>query len=91
MSPSVGALRRASLVLLAAALIWGSMIPVLAALAEHYDNWLLSWSRYILGLPVLWLAVLLSTKPAARPRPPTHGSSAMPRCNWSRTMRCWVA
>ena len=69
MPPSVGALRRASLVLLLAALIWGSMIPVLAALAEHYDNWLLSWSRYILGLPVLWLAVLLSDKPAAPPRP----------------------
>jgi len=69
MSPSVGALRRASLVLLLAAMIWGSMIPVLAALAEHYDNWLLSWSRYILGLPVLWLAVLLSAKPAAAPRP----------------------
>ena len=69
MSPSVGALRRASLVLLLAAMIWGSMIPVLAALAEHYDNWLLSWSRYILGLPVLWLAVLLSTRPAAAPRP----------------------
>jgi drug/metabolite transporter (DMT)-like permease len=69
MSPSVGALRRASLVLLLAAMIWGSMIPVLAALAEHYDNWLLSWSRYILGLPVLWLAVLLSARPAAPPRP----------------------
>ena len=81
MSPSVGALRRASLVLLAAALIWGSMIPVLAALAEHYDNWLLSWSRYILGLPVLWLAVLLSTKPAARPRP----------LNWERLLRLGAA
>lgn len=69
MSPSVGALRRASLVLLLAAMIWGSMIPVLAALAEHYDNWLLSWSRYILGLPVLWLAVWMSPGPAAVPRP----------------------
>jgi drug/metabolite transporter (DMT)-like permease len=69
MSPSVGALRRASLVLLLAAMIWGSMIPVLAALAEHYDNWLLSWSRYILGLPVLWLAVWMSPRPAAAPRP----------------------
>jgi len=69
MSPSVGALRRASLVLLLAAMIWGSMIPVLAALAEHYDNWLLSWSRYILGLPVLWLAVLMSARPAVAPRP----------------------
>ncbi len=69
MSPSVGALRRASLVLLLAALIWGSMIPVLAALAEHYDNWLLSWSRYIWACRVLWLGVLLSKRPAAPPRP----------------------
>ncbi|MDP1838582.1 MAG: DMT family transporter [Reyranella sp.] len=67
--PSTGALRRATLVLLLAALIWGSMIPVLAALAEHYDKWLLSWARYVLGLPVLWLAVLCSTPPAAAPRP----------------------
>jgi len=67
--PSTGALRRATLVLLLAALIWGSMIPVLAALAEHYDKWLLSWSRYVLGLPVLWLAVLCSTPPVAVPQP----------------------
>jgi drug/metabolite transporter (DMT)-like permease len=67
--PSTGALRRATIVLLLAALIWGSMIPVLAALAEHYDKWLLSWLRYVLGLPVLWLAVLWSTPPAAAPRP----------------------
>jgi drug/metabolite transporter (DMT)-like permease len=67
--PSTSALRRATVVLLLAALIWGSMIPVLAALAEHYDKWLLSWLRYILGLPVLWLAVLCSTPPKAAPRP----------------------
>jgi len=60
--PSAGALKRASLVLLAAAFIWGSMIPVLAALAEHYDKWLLSWLRYILGLPVLWLAVAMTAR-----------------------------
>ncbi|WP_422015922.1 DMT family transporter [Reyranella sp.] len=81
MSPSVGALRRASLVLLLAAMIWGSMIPVLAALAEHYDNWLLSWSRYILGLPVLWLAVLLSARPAAAPRP----------LDWTRLLKLGTA
>ena len=81
MSPSVGALRRATLVLLLAALIWGSMIPVLAALAGHYDNWLLSWSRYILGLPVLWLAVLLGARPAAAPRP----------LDWSRLLKLGTA
>lgn len=62
-------LRQAGIVLLFAALIWGSMIPVLGALAEHYDKWLLSWLRYVLGMPVLWLAVLLSTRPVATPRP----------------------
>ena len=67
--PSTSALRRATVVLLLAALIWGSMIPVLAALAEHYDKWLLSWLRYILGLPVLWFAVLCSTPPVTAPQP----------------------
>jgi len=81
MSPSVGALRRASLVLLLAAMIWGSMIPVLAALAEHYDNWLLSWSRYILGLPVLWLAVLMSARPSVAPRP----------LDWTRLLKLGTA
>jgi drug/metabolite transporter (DMT)-like permease len=81
MTPSVGALRRASLVLLLAAMIWGSMIPVLAALSEHYDNWLLSWSRYILGLPVLWLAVLVSAKPTGVPR----------RLDWTRLLKLGTA
>jgi drug/metabolite transporter (DMT)-like permease len=81
MAPSAGALKRATLVLLFAALIWGSMIPVLGALAEHYDKWLLSWSRYILGLPVLWLAVWWSTPPAASPRP----------INWQRLLRLGAA
>jgi drug/metabolite transporter (DMT)-like permease len=81
MAPSAGALKRATLVLLFAALIWGSMIPVLGALAEHYDKWLLSWSRYILGLPVLWLAVWWSTPPMASPRP----------INWQRLMRLGAA
>ena len=62
-SSPAGALKRASLVLLLAALIWGSMVPVLGVLAERYDAWLLSWLRYILGLPVLWLAVLLVRRP----------------------------
>lgn len=71
-APSLGALRRATLVLLLSALIWGSMIPVLAALSEHYDKWLLSWLRYVLGMPVLWLAVMLGPRPTAStvtPRP----------------------
>lgn len=63
------ALRSATLVLLFAALIWGSMIPVLGALADHYDKWMLSWLRYVLGVPVLWLAVLLSRRPVVEPRP----------------------
>jgi drug/metabolite transporter (DMT)-like permease len=63
---SMGTLRRATLVLLLAALIWGSMIPVLAALAQHYDKWLLSWLRYLLGMPVLWLALAMTPRPAPR-------------------------
>jgi drug/metabolite transporter (DMT)-like permease len=69
MIASPGALRRATLVLLAAALIWGSMIPVLGALAQHYDKWLLSWLRYVLGMPVLWLAMLAFPRPAGAPKP----------------------
>jgi drug/metabolite transporter (DMT)-like permease len=67
--PSAGALRRATVVLLLAALIWGSMIPVLAELAQHYDKWLLSWLRYVLGIPILWLASPLGRRPTAVPRP----------------------
>ena len=67
--PSAGALKRATLVLLFAALIWGSLIPVLGNLAGRYDMWLLSCVRYLLGAPILWLAVLLNRRPVAVPRP----------------------
>jgi drug/metabolite transporter (DMT)-like permease len=66
---STGALKRATLVLLFAALIWGSLIPVLGALSARYDMWLLSCLRYLLGTPVLWLAVLLNRRPAIAQRP----------------------
>jgi drug/metabolite transporter (DMT)-like permease len=66
-APSSGALQRATLVLLLSAMIWGSMIPVLAALAQVYDKWLLSWLRYVLGMPILWLAVWLSRPPVGKP------------------------
>jgi drug/metabolite transporter (DMT)-like permease len=56
-------------VLLLSALIWGAMIPVLGDLAHHYDKWLLAWLRYLLGMPVLWLAMLATKRPVARPRP----------------------
>lgn len=69
MLPSPGALRRATFVLLLAALIWGSMIPVLGALTHHYDRWLLSWLRYMLGVPVLWLAVVMFPRRGTVPRP----------------------
>jgi len=62
-------LRRATVILLLAALIWGSMIPVLAALAERYDAWLLSWLRYVLGMPVLWIAVAFGARPVLAPAP----------------------
>ncbi len=77
-----GAFRRATLVLLAAALIWGSMIPVLGALAHHYDKWLLSWLRYMLGMPVLWLAVWLAPHRAAVPPKPLV---------WSRLLKLGAA
>jgi drug/metabolite transporter (DMT)-like permease len=81
MGPTAGALRRATIVLLLSAIIWGSMIPVLGALAEQYDIWLLSGARYLLGLPILWLAVHVSRPPAAAPG----------KLNWSRLLRLGAA
>lgn len=67
---ATSALRRATLVLLLSALIWGAMVPVLSTLAHHYDKWLLSCLRYLLGMPALWLAVLMTRqRPAVQPRP----------------------
>jgi len=66
---TASALRRASLVLLLSALIWGAMIPVLGHLAQHYDKWLLAWLRYLLGMPVLWLAMLMVKRPVGEPKP----------------------
>lgn len=62
-------LKRATVVLLLAALIWGSMIPVLSVLTQRYDPWLLSWLRYVLGMPVLWIAVMFSSRPVLSPAP----------------------
>ncbi|CAN5916271.1 hypothetical protein BH11PSE3_BH11PSE3_14790 [soil metagenome] len=53
------------------------MIPVLSALAQHYDKWMLSWLRYVLGMPVLWLAVLASRRPSAPARPLRAGRLLM--------------
>lgn len=67
---ATSALRRATLVLLLSALIWGAMVPVLSTLAHHYDKWLLSCLRYLFGMPALWLAVLMTRRrPTVQPRP----------------------
>lgn len=81
MGPTTGALRRATIVLLLSAIIWGSMIPVLGALAEQYDIWLLSGARYLFGLPILWLAVYMSRPPAVAPG----------KLNWNRLLRLGTA
>ncbi|MBS0219358.1 MAG: DMT family transporter [Proteobacteria bacterium] len=66
---SASAIRRATLALLLSAMIWGAMIPMLAELAHHYDKWLLTSLRYLLGVPILWLAMLATRRPAGRPKP----------------------
>ncbi|MBM3644262.1 MAG: DMT family transporter [Alphaproteobacteria bacterium] len=67
--PSAPQVRRATLVLLGSAFIWGSMIPFMNELSRTYDNFLLALSRYALGLPVLWLIVAFVAPPASAPRP----------------------
>jgi drug/metabolite transporter (DMT)-like permease len=59
----------ASAGLMGCCLIWGSMTPILKELTEVMDLWLLSALRYVLGLPVLWLAWMLATRPRKDPRP----------------------
>lgn len=59
----------ASAGLMGCCLIWGSMTPILKELTEVMDLWLLSALRYVLGLPVLWLAWILATRPRNDPRP----------------------
>ncbi len=56
----------ASAGLLATALIWGTMTPLLKVLTEVMDVWLLAALRYVLGLPFL-LACMLLVAPPARP------------------------
>lgn len=59
----------ASAGLLFTALIWGSMTPLLKVLTEVMDVWLLAALRYVLGLPILGVCLLLA--PALR-QPPSR-------------------
>jgi drug/metabolite transporter (DMT)-like permease len=63
----------ASTGLMGCCLIWGSMTPILKELTEVMDLWLLSALRYVLGLPVLWLAWMLATAPRNDPKPMNVG------------------
>jgi drug/metabolite transporter (DMT)-like permease len=66
----------ASAGLMGCCLIWGSMTPILKELTEVMDLWLLSAARYVLGLPVLWLAWMLATRPRSHPGPMRAGQLA---------------
>lgn len=66
----------ASAGLMGCCLIWGSMTPILKELTEVMDLWLLSALRYVLGLPVLWLAWMLATRPRNDPKPMQVGQLA---------------
>lgn len=67
----------ASAGLLFTALIWGSMTPLLKVLTEVFDLWLLAALRYVLGLPVLGLCLLLATRPQRTPQPLHAGRLAL--------------
>lgn len=58
----------ASAGLLFTALIWGSMTPLLKVLTDVMDVWLLAALRYVLGLPILGLCLLLAAPPPRTPR-----------------------
>ncbi|MEO8557934.1 MAG: DMT family transporter [Rhodospirillales bacterium] len=44
-------------------LFWGSMVPLTAVLLRTFDPYLLAVSRYVIGLPFLWLLVVLWREP----------------------------
>ncbi len=54
--------------LLFTALIWGSMTPLLKVLTDVMDVWLLAALRYVFGLPILGLCLLLAAPPRHAPR-----------------------
>lgn len=73
---SRGGLLAASAGLMGCVLIWGSMTPILKQLTTSIDLWLLSSMRYLLGLPVLWLAWWLVRRPSGAKRPARIGELA---------------
>jgi drug/metabolite transporter (DMT)-like permease len=44
-------------------LFWGSMVPLTAVLLQTFDAYFLAALRYVIGLPFLWLLVLLRREP----------------------------
>lgn len=74
---SRSALLWASSGLLFTALIWGTMTPLLKVLTGVMDVWLLAALRYVLGLPILGLCLLLATAPSRPPRPLRYGQLAI--------------
>jgi drug/metabolite transporter (DMT)-like permease len=59
------------------ALIWGTMTPLLKVLTEVMDLWLLAALRYVLGLPILGLCLLLAAAPRKSPRSINPGQLAI--------------
>ena len=64
---SRAALLTASAGLAGCCLIWGSMTPIVKVLTTHVDLWFLSAMRYLLALPVFWLAWAMARRPATSP------------------------